>query len=69
MRPVSAFNVVDVIAVFGQEFGVTSIESESVSAGLEFRDSIVALPVLVARDVMRVEPEIIGALEAVLRAH
>ena len=64
--PVAAVDVVQVIAVLCQELGVGGVESQSVATGLEFRDSAVAFPVLVARVTVGVESVVIWALEVIL---
>ena len=64
--PVAAVDVVQVIAVFCQELGVGGVECQSVATGLEFRDSAVAFPVLVARMMVGVESVVIRALEVLL---
>lgn len=56
----------EVVAVLSQVFGVGGVESETVAASLQFSDAVVALPVLVARDMVRVEAEIIRAFEGFL---
>lgn len=65
-RPLAALDVVDVIAVFGQEFRVARVEGQTVSAGLQLGDVVVALPVLIAGDVMWVEAEVVRAFEVFL---
>lgn len=45
---ISTVNVVDVVAVFADEFGISIIESESVSADLELSPVVFTFPVLVA---------------------
>jgi len=64
--PVAAVDVVQVIAVLCQELGVGGVEGQSVATGLEFRDSAVAFPVLVARMTVGVESIVIRALEVLL---
>lgn len=56
----------EVVAVLSQVFGVSSVEGKTVAASLEFSDTVVTLPVLVARDVVRVETEVIGTFEGLL---
>lgn len=55
-----------VVAVLSQVFGVRGIEGKTVAASLELSGAIVALPVLVAGDVVGVETEVIGAFEGLL---
>lgn len=64
--PVAAVDVVQVIAVLCQELGVGGIEGQSVATGLDFPDSAVAFPVLVARVTVGVESIVIRALEVLL---
>lgn len=64
--PLSALNVVKVVAVLGQVFGICGVESETVTAGFQFGNTIVALPVFVTGDVVRVETEVVGAFEGLL---
>lgn len=66
LRPVAAIDVVDVVAVLGEELGVAGVESQSVSARLQLRHVVVALVVLVAGRVMWVETEVVRTLEAIL---
>lgn len=68
LAPVATVDVVDVIAVFCQKFRIASIESQAVAARFQFGDIVVTFPVFVARDVVGVEAEIVGAFE-VLLAH
>lgn len=56
----------DVVAVLCEVFAVAGVERESVAAGLQLGRIVVALPVFVARAVMGVEAEVIGAFEALL---
>lgn len=56
----------EVITVLSQVFGVSGVESKAVAASLKFSGSIVALPVFVAGDVVRVEAEVIRAFEGLL---
>lgn len=56
----------EVIAVLGQIFGVSSVERETVAAGLQLSRTVVALPVLVTRYVMGVEAEVVRAFEGLL---
>lgn len=64
--PLAALNVVEVVAVLSQVFRVGGVEGETVAASLEFSDTVVTLPVLVARDMVGVEAEVIGTFEGLL---
>lgn len=64
--PFSALNIVEVIAVLSQVFGVSGVEGKSVTASFKFGDTIVALPVFITGDMVRVEAEVIGTFEALL---
>lgn len=55
-----------VVAVLRQEFVVARIEGQTVAARLQLGHIVVALPVLVAGRVVRVEAEIVGAFEGFL---
>lgn len=55
-----------VVAVLGQVFGICGVESETVAAGFQFGYTVVALPVFVTGDVVRVETEVVGAFEGLL---
>lgn len=63
LRPVAALYVMEVVAVFGEELAVARVERESVTAGLQFRDVVITLPVFVAGYVVGVETEVVGAFE------
>lgn len=63
---VAAFNVMMVITVLWQILWIGGVESQAISASLQFSSAIVALPVFVAGCVVWVESVIIGALEAFL---
>lgn len=52
-----------VIAIFGEKIGVSEGKSEAVAAGFEGSYVPLTCPVLVAGDVMRVEPEVVRAVE------
>lgn len=56
-----------VVAVLRQVFVVAGIEGETVAARLQFGDVVVALPVFVARRAVRIETEIVGTFERLLR--
>lgn len=64
--PLSAIDVVDVVAVLCEVFAVAGIEGQSVAAGLQLGHIVVALPVFVARAVMWVEAKVIGTFEVLL---
>lgn len=68
LRALAALHVVQVVAVLGEELAVAGVERQTVTARLQFRHVVVALPVLVARYMMRVESKVIWAFEAVLTA-
>lgn len=68
LRTLAAVHVVQVVAVLGEELAVGGIERQAVTARLQLRRIVVALPVLVARTVVRVEPEVVRAFEALLAA-
>lgn len=63
---VAALDVVQVVAVLGQELIVAGIEGQSVAARLQLGDIVVALPVLVAGRVVRIEAKVVRALERLL---
>jgi hypothetical protein len=63
---VGAVNIVKVVAVLRQEFGVGGVEGKAVAAGLELRGATVAFPVFVARVRMRVETIVVRTLEIIL---
>lgn len=63
---VSAINVVNVIAVFGQVFRIAGIESQTVTASFQFSNVIITFPVFVAGPSVWVETKIIWAFETVL---
>lgn len=56
----------EVVAVLGKVFGVGRVEGEPVAAGLQLGGAVVTLPVLVARDVVGVEAEVVWAFEGLL---
>lgn len=56
----------EVVAVLSEVFGVSGVEGETVSTRLQFSDSVVALPVFVAGDVVGVEAEVVWAFERLL---
>lgn len=62
----ATFNVVQVVAVLGQEFRVRRVERKTVTACFKFRNVVVAFPVLVARCMMRIETKVIGTFESLL---
>lgn len=66
LRALAAVHVVQVIAVLGEELAVAGVKCETVAARLQFRHVVVALPILVARYVMRIEPEIVRTFEGLL---
>lgn len=66
MCPLSALDIVEVVAVLGQVFGVGGVEGETVAAGFQLSSSVVTLPVFVAGHVVGVEPEVIGTFEVLL---
>lgn len=66
LRSLSAFYVVKVVAVFGKVFGVGGVEGESIAASLDLSYTVVALPVFVAGNVVRVEAKIVRAFEGLL---
>ncbi|TGZ57268.1 hypothetical protein DBV15_09868 [Temnothorax longispinosus] len=66
LRALAAVHVVQVIAVLGEELAVTGVKCQTVAARLQFRHVVVAFPILVARYVMRIEPEIVRAFEGLL---
>lgn len=63
---VAAFDVMMVITVLWQILWIGGVESQAISASLQFGSAIVALPVFVAGCVVWVESVIVGALEAFL---
>lgn len=58
-----------IVAVLREEFVVAGIEGETVAACLQFGNVVVALPVFVAGVIMRIEAEIVGAFERLLRGN
>lgn len=56
----------EVVAVLSQIFRVSGVEGKTVAASLQFSDTVVALPVFVAGDVVGVEAEVIGTFEGLL---
>ena len=64
--PVSALNVVEVVAILSQVFGVSGVEGKTVAASLQFSGTVVTLPVFVAGEVVGVEAEVIGTFEGLL---
>lgn len=62
----AALDVVQVVAVLGEELVVAGIEGQSVAARLQLGGIVVALPVLVARRVVRIEAKVVRALERLL---
>ena len=68
LRPLAAVDVVQVVAVLREEFAVARVEGEPVAAGLQLGYGVVALPVLVAGQVVRVEAVVVRAFERLLRA-
>lgn len=66
MCSLATLDVVEVVTVFCQVFGVGGVEGQAVTTRLQLSDSVVTLPVFVARNVMGVEPEVIWALEGFL---
>lgn len=59
----AALNVVQVVTVLRQEFIVAGIKGQTVSARLQLRCVVVALPVFVAAAIVWVETEVVGAFE------
>jgi len=57
---------VQIVAVLGEVFGVCGIEGQTVAAGLQLGNAIVALPVFVAGRVVWIESKVIGTLKATL---
>lgn len=66
LRPLAAIDVVQVVAVLREELAVAGVEGQAVAAGLQFGNVIVALPVLVAGQVVGVEAKVVGAFEVLL---
>jgi len=62
----STVDVVQVVAILLQVLPVGVYEGQAVAAGLEFGDTQVTGPVPVAVEVVGVEPEVVGADEAIL---
>jgi hypothetical protein len=52
---VATFDIVEVVAVLSKEFRVRSVESETVSAGLQLGSGVLAFPVFVTGTGVRVE--------------
>ena len=69
LRPLAAVDVVEVIAVFGEELAVARVERKTVAAGLYLRGVVVAFPVLVAGYVMGVESKVVWTFERLLGGH
>lgn len=63
---VSAINVVNVIAVFGQVFRIAGIESQTVTASFQFGNVIITFPIFVTGPGVWVETKIVRAFETVL---
>lgn len=68
LRALAAVHVVQIIAVLGEELVVAGVERKTVTARLQLRHVVVAFPIFVARYVMRIEPEVVRAFEALLSA-
>lgn len=66
MAPVATVDVVKVVAVFFEVFGIRVVESETVSARFDFSDAVVAFPVFVAGNVMRVEAVVVRTFKVFL---
>lgn len=64
--PITAFNIVQVVAVLRQKLGVGGVECKPVAAGLELSGATIAFPVLVARVRVGVEAIVIRTLEVLL---
>lgn len=68
LRALAAVHVVQVVAILGEELAVAGVESETVTARLQFRHVVVAFPIFVARYMVRIEPEVVRAFEGFLTA-
>lgn len=66
LRALAAVHVVQIIAVLGEELAVAGVERQTVTARLQFRHVVVAFPILVARYVIRIEPEVVRTFEGFL---
>ncbi|KYN18312.1 hypothetical protein ALC57_09419, partial [Trachymyrmex cornetzi] len=66
LRALAAVYIVQIIAVLGEELVVAGVKCQTVAARLQFRHVVVAFPILVARYVMRIEPEVIRTFEGLL---
>ena len=66
LAALAAIDVVQVVAVFREELAVRRVERQTVAARLQFGGVVVALPVLVARLVVRIETVVVWAFEVFL---
>lgn len=66
LRALAAVHVVQIIAVLGEELAVAGVKRQTVAARLQFRHVVVAFPILVARYVVRIEPEVVRTFEGLL---
>ncbi|KYQ60241.1 hypothetical protein ALC60_00649 [Trachymyrmex zeteki] len=68
LRAFAAVYIVQIIAVLGEELVVAGVKCQTVAARLQFPHVAIAFPILVARYVMRIEPEVIRTFEGLLTA-
>lgn len=68
LRSLATVHVVQVVAVLGEELAVGGVERQTIAARLQLGHVVVALPILVARTVVRVKSEVVRAFEVLLTA-
>ena len=67
LRPFSTLNIMQVIAIFCEEFCIGGIECQTVTTSFQFCYIIITFPVFVTRNVMWIKPEVVWTFETLLR--